>query len=64
MYRTEKSDPTKTKPMPLIVNLAQYDVQGKVFDIKSKLKEKAISVSESLTKQHLVKSSKRIRPLL
>lgn len=50
--------------MPLIVNLAQYDVQEKVFDIKSKLKEKAIGVSESLTKQHLVKSSKRIRPLL
>ena len=45
----------KKNERPVIVKFAQYNVRERVFSNKFKLKRKKISISESLTKLHLMK---------
>lgn len=43
---SSKIDPAKTKPRPVIVKFARYNVRHKMFTNKQKLKGKEISISE------------------
>ena len=47
-HRIKKKD-SSSKPRPVIVKFAQYNIREKVFKSKKKLKGKNISITETLT---------------
>ena len=47
-HRLRKKRNSNSKPRPVIVKFARYNIPGKVFKSKTKLKAKNISITESL----------------
>ena len=48
----------KSKPRPIIIKFSRYNVKARIFKNKRKLKEKRISITESLTKTRMEKLQK------
>ena len=48
-HRIGKKRHSNSKPRPVIVKFAQYNIRKNVFKSKKKLKEKNISITENLT---------------
>ena len=48
-HRIGKKRHSNSKPHPVIVKFARYNIREKVFKSKKKLKEKNISITENLT---------------
>ena len=51
--RIGKKTDSSSKPPPVIVKFARYNIRAKVFKRKKKLKAKIISITESLTRYRM-----------
>ena len=54
-HRIGRYNKAKKKPRPIIVKFARYNVRGKVFREKRKLKGTGKSITESLTTERIGK---------
>ena len=52
-HRIERYDKTKKKPRPIIVKFVRYNVRGRVFREKRKLKGTGKTITESLTTKRI-----------
>ena len=57
-HRLGKRNLDNNVPRPIIVKFTRYNVRNRIFKTKKKLKGKAVSITESLTKRRVVELKK------